>query len=285
MTRWRQLVTPAWLAALLAGQSVCAAPGARWRVFEVACDGLRLFGTSHVPGAGYIDTLDLERGPSWTKVADGELLGVLLRNGVRHDTTVILYGRNTLAAARAAHLMLYAGVRDVRLLDGGFAAWTAVAGAIEHGPPRPAVPAQDFGRNFPANPHYLIDTRGVVDLLRQESQAVVASIRTWNEHTGKCSGYPYITAKGEIPGARWGHAGRNGDVNSMSHYQQHDGTMRPAAEIQAFWAEAGIHRHLRTAFYCGTGWRASLAFFYAWSMGWERISIYDGGWCAWNLGM
>jgi 3-mercaptopyruvate sulfurtransferase SseA len=73
-----------------------------------------------------------------------------------------------------------------------------------------------------------------------------------------------------------------GDVNSMSHYHQPDGTMRPAAEIQAFWADAGIHRHLRTAFYCGTGWRASLAFFHAWLMGSERISVYDGGWCAWS---
>ena len=44
-------------------------------------------------------------------------------NGIRHDTTVILYGRNTMAAARAAHLMMYAGVEDVRLLDGGLDAW------------------------------------------------------------------------------------------------------------------------------------------------------------------
>jgi thiosulfate/3-mercaptopyruvate sulfurtransferase len=58
--------------------------------------------------------------------------------------------------------------------------------------------------------------------------------------------------------------------------------MTPAAEIAALWRAAGIGPEMRIAFYCGTGWRASLAFFYAWLMGWERISVYDGGWFEWS---
>ena len=68
----------------------------------------------------------------------------------------------------------------------------------------------------------------------------------------------------------------------MSEYQHADGTMKPSAEISALWRQAGIEPGQRTAFYCGTGWRASLAFFYAWLMDWERISVYDGGWCEWS---
>ena len=41
-------------------------------------------------------------------------------------------------------------------------------------------------------------------------------------------------------------------------------------------------RHRPALFYCGTGWRASLAFFYAWLMNWERIGVYDGSWCEWS---
>ena len=63
-----------------------------------------------------------------------------------------------------------------------------------------------------------------------------------------------------------------------------DGTMKPALDIAAFWAEQGVHPGLALAFYCGTGWRASLAFYYAWLMGWERISVYDGGWFEWSGG-
>jgi len=36
------------------------------------------------------------------------------------------------------------------------------------------------------------------------------------------------------------------------------------------------------AFYCGTGWRASETWFYAYLMGWDRIAVYDGGWFEWS---
>ena len=36
------------------------------------------------------------------------------------------------------------------------------------------------------------------------------------------------------------------------------------------------------AFYCGTGWRASETWFYAYLQGWERIAVYDGGWFEWS---
>jgi len=72
------------------------------------------------------------------------------------------------------------------------------------------------------------------------------------------------------------------DVNSMSDFHNPDGTMKSPTDICAFWGKAGIHSGRKTAFYCGTGWRASLAFFYAWLMNRERISVYDGGWCEWS---
>ena len=47
-------------------------------------------------------------------------------------------------------------------------------------------------------------------------------------------------------------------------------------------AAAGIVLEKHIAFYCGTGWRASEAFFSAWLMGWPNVSIYDGGWFEWR---
>jgi thiosulfate/3-mercaptopyruvate sulfurtransferase len=281
LPRWQQLLTPSWLAAWLSGLPVEAAPLSDWRLFEVGCGDAASFMQAHIPGAGYLDTHQLEGGAVWNKVSDDELLRLLLRNGIRHDTTVLLYGRNTLCAARAAHLMLYAGVKDVRLLDGGYAAWTAAGCPVIAGAPSSAPAAPDFGAPFPGCAEYAMDMPQARDLMRHNSGALV-SIRTWAEHTGKTSGYSYIAAKGDIAGARWGRAGRDGDVNCMSDFQRPNGTMKPPGEIQAFWQEAGLHPGLRTAFYCGTGWRASLAFFYAWLMNWERISVYDGGWFEWS---
>jgi thiosulfate/3-mercaptopyruvate sulfurtransferase len=61
-----------------------------------------------------------------------------------------------------------------------------------------------------------------------------------------------------------------------------DGTMRSYPEIVENWRDWGITPDKEISFYCGTGWRASEAFFYAHLMGWKRISVYDGGWHEWS---
>ena len=279
--RWRQLVTPAWLAGLVAGAEVVAAPSSEWRLFEIGFGAADAFAAGHIPGAGYIDTAQLETGPLWNKVPDAALEQLLLEHGIRHDVTVVLYGRNHLAAARAAHLMLYAGVQDVRLLDGGFDAWSRAGHHVARGLPQRYPPATDFGAAFPARPEYLFDMHQARGLLEQGDGALV-STRTWNEFIGAKSGYSYIDAKGDIPGARWGRSGGDDDVNSMTEFHHDDGRMKSSADICRMWGAAGIQADQHTVFYCGTGWRASLAFFYAWLMNWERIGVYDGGWCEWS---
>jgi molybdopterin synthase sulfurtransferase len=281
LVRWQQLVCPDWLQCVLAGQPVVAAPRQGWCLLEVGCGTEALFLHSHIPTAAYLETRTLEDLPYWNKVPDTILLALLLRLGLAHDTTVILYGRNQAAAGRAAHLMLYAGVQDVRLLDGGFAAWQRAGWPCAAGVAPPPTPVATWGARFASRPEVLIDKAQVQALLASPT-AVLVSIRSWAEFSGQTSGYSYIQAAGDIPGARWGRAGVSGDVNSMSAYHQRDGSLRPAAEISAFWAQEGITAERQVAFYCGTGWRASLAFFYAWLMGWENISVYDGGWYEWS---
>jgi thiosulfate/3-mercaptopyruvate sulfurtransferase len=281
LVRWRQLVTPDWVAGLVAGDAIATVPAGEWRLFEVGFGDADAFADGHIPGAGYIDTTQFEHGPLWNKAPDSELERLLLAHGIRHDVTVVLYGRNPLAAARVAHLMLYAGVTDVRLLDGGFAAWRRAGKACEQGLPRRYPAADDFGVAFPARPDYMFDMGQARRFLAQGDGALV-STRTWNEFIGETSGYSYIAARGEIPGALWGRAGNDDDVNSMSEFHHSDGRMKPAADIRAIWGGAGVHAGRHTVFYCGTGWRASLAFFYAWLMNWERIAVYDGGWCEWS---
>jgi 3-mercaptopyruvate sulfurtransferase SseA len=282
LRRWQQLVSPAWLAALIAGDHVTAAPAKQWRLLEIGYCAMASYLHAHIPGASYVDTTEFELGPLWNKVPDDELLALLLRCGIRHDTTVILYGRNPLAAARAAHLMLYAGVTDVRLIDGGYAAWTRLRFPLEHGFQDCVPAATEFGAPYPGHPEYLVDTGHVRDSLAQ-TDVCLASVRTWNEFVGRTSGYSYIRPRGEIAGARWGRSGSDDDVNCISEFHDAHGRMKPASEICRLWDAKGIRPNQAIIFYCGTGWRASLAFFYAWLMQWERVSVYDGGWHEWSL--
>lgn len=281
LPRGRQLVSAAWLAALMQGRAPECAPTGPWHLFEVGEDAAHSYIQAHLPGAGYIDTHWLEAPPLWQALPLDQLQACVRRLGLGGDSTVVLYGHTTAAAARAALLLMVAGVQDVRLLDGGFSAWLNTGGAVRSGPHQVTLTNGSMPAALRPCPQYLLQTPELRLALR-DARTRLVSIRTWNEFLGRTSGYSYIAARGEIPGAVWGHAGDDGDMHSVSSFQLPDGRMRPAAEIAALWADVGVQPTDPTIFYCGTGWRASVAFFYAWVMGWQHIRVYDGGWLAWS---
>lgn len=157
---------------------------------------------NHIPGAGYIDTNEVESEPLWNKVSDEQLKAMLAKHGIRHDTTVILYGRDVYAAARVAQIMLYAGVKDVRLLDGGWKSWSDANLPVERGMPDAEKAVTDFGAPIPGQPQLMLNTEQARGLLHRQDASLV-SVRSWPEFIGTTSGYSYIKPKGDIAGARW----------------------------------------------------------------------------------
>ncbi|ATF93140.1 rhodanese-like domain-containing protein [Cedecea neteri] len=279
LAHFEQLVYPQWIHDLQNKKPVTAAPAGEWKVIEAGWGSPKKYLLSHIPGAGYINTEEVESEPLWNKVSDDKLKAMLTKHGIRHDTTVILYGRDVYAAARVAAIMLYAGVKDVRLLDGGWTTWSAAELPVERGlPPHPA-PADDFGAPIPGQPQLMLDIEQARALLHRKDASLV-SIRSWPEFIGTTSGYSYIKPKGEIAGARWGHAGS--DSTHMEDFHNPDGTMRTGDDIAAMWKTWNITPDQHVAFYCGTGWRASETLMYARAMGWKNVGLYDGGWYEWS---
>ena len=133
---------------------------------------------------------------------------------------------------------------------------------------------------IPQRPEAIVDIDEAKQILADPDGAALVSVRTWNEHIGKVWGYNYIRPAGRIAGDVWGNCGS--DAYHMQHYRNVDNTMRAYPEIAANWEEAGITPDKWVAFYCGTGWRASETWFYAYLMGWQRIAVYDGGWHEWS---
>ncbi|GMQ85095.1 MAG: rhodanese-like domain-containing protein [Acidimicrobiia bacterium] len=292
LPRFRQLVYPEWLHRLLQGELVDEAPKGGFALFHVNSDTPAAYERGHIPGAFYLDTNVLESPADWNRRSVEELEAALLELGITSDTSVLLYGRDgayneaddgpgeagLIAAARAAGILLYAGVEDVRLLDGGIGAWLAAGYPVET-VARTPVPAAAFGASIPAHADYFIDFEEANDVL-VNPDGVLVSVRSRPEHFGETSGYDYIQEAGDIPGAVWGNSGT--DANHMEHYRNVDDTMRAFDEISANWEAIGITPEREVTFYCGTGSRASEAFFYAYLMGWSNISIYDGGWFEWS---
>jgi thiosulfate/3-mercaptopyruvate sulfurtransferase len=176
-------------------------------------------------------------------------------------------------------ILTYAGVDDVRLLDGGYDWWVRAGNPVETILREPS-PVADFGAVIPVRPEVIVDIEEAKEIIADTGGAALVSVRTWREHIGAVSGYNYIGPAGRISGDVWGNCGS--DAYHMQHYRNVDNTMRAYPEITANWAEAGIVPEKWIAYYCGTGWRASETWFYAFLQDWPRIAVYDGGWFEWS---
>ena len=294
LPNYHSLVHTDWLRLLLEGERPEAAPTGRSLLFHVNFGVPEEYEENHLPGALYLDTNQLENPVDWNRRTPEELEETLAALGITHDTTVVLYGRDTegdanekwpgrragqIAATRAAMILRYAGVDDIRLLDGGYDAWVRAGNAVETTPRTPS-PVESFGVPIPLRPEVIVDLHEAKQILDDPDGAALVSVRTWREHIGEVSGYNYIGPAGRIPGDVWGNCGS--DAYHMQHYRTVDNTMRPYPEIAANWEQAGITPDKWVAFYCGTGWRASETWFYAYLMDWKRIAVYDGGWFEWS---
>jgi thiosulfate/3-mercaptopyruvate sulfurtransferase len=294
LTNYDKLVDADWLRQLLDGGRPEAAPVGPFKLFHVNFGVPEEYEENHIPGAFYLDTNRLENPTDWNRRTSVELEAALRAFGITRDTAVILYGRDTeghadekwpgrragqIAACRAALILRYAGVDDIRLLDGGYDHWVQAGYPLETVLRRP-VPVASFGVQIPLRPEVIIDIDDAKQILADPEHAALVSVRTWREHIGAVSGYNYIGPAGRIAGDVWGNCGS--DAYHMQHYRNVDNTMRAYPEIAANWEEAGITADKWVAFYCGTGWRAGETWFYAYLMGWPRTAVYDGGWFEWS---
>ena len=294
LPNYDKLVTTDWLATLLAGGSPEAAPAGDYLLFHVNFGVPEEYAEDHIPGALYLDTNWLEDPADWNRRSPEALETALRALGITNKTTVILYGRDTegqanekwpgrragqIAATRALMILRYAGVDDARLLDGGYDWWVRGGRPLETTPNEPS-PVASFGVQIPLRPDVIVDIEEAKEILADQDGAALVSIRTWREHIGNVSGYNYIGPAGRIAGDVWGNCGT--DAYHMQHYRNVDNTMRAYPEIAANWQEAGITPDKWVAFYCGTGWRASETWFYAYLQGWQRVAVYDGGWFEWS---
>jgi thiosulfate/3-mercaptopyruvate sulfurtransferase len=216
----------------------------RWRLGGPS--GRDLYAQGHIPGAVFAD-LDRDlaaapgRGGRHPLPAEADFQEAMRRLGVSDGRPVVVYDdADSTAAARAWWLLRYFGHPDVRVLDGGFRAWTAAGRPAEAGEPGPAAgraaaagpgdaaPGSAARGDFTARPGQLplMDAAAAAALARY---GILLDARSAERYRGEVE--PVDPVAGHIPGAVSAPTAQN--VNP-------DGTFRPASELAARFAALGI---------------------------------------------
>jgi thiosulfate/3-mercaptopyruvate sulfurtransferase len=307
-THYEALVDPTWVNTLIKGGNPGTAgtpstyPGngyvivftswfPRYQTNEISTTGAGLpFATAgHIPGAIFLDTYSVETGPT-SEYGDGyaspshsyvkdlpALQAFFASMGITKDKTVIVYGEDditTMTAGRIAWALLYAGVNDVRILNGGYKAWVASKNAVETGTTTWA-PVASFGATS-GHPEYLATTKDLSDVISGvNTSSMIVDDREWNEFIGATNSYYWwFDQKGRIPTAKW--IGDWVDISSADAQ-----SFKSFEEVKFKWTQSGFTPAKKMYFYCGGGARSAMYTFYAYMMGWPAAN-YEGGWYLWS---
>ncbi|AXT86932.1 sulfurtransferase [Aeromicrobium sp. A1-2] len=184
------------------------------------------------------------------------------RWGVNSGDTVVAYDDSgNLAAARAWWLLRWAGLADVRLLDGGLAAWTAAGGALATDDVAP-----DRGNvTLAAGTLPTIDADEAAGFV-----GVLLDARAGERYRGETE--PIDPKAGHIPGAVSAPTTDNLDAR---------GQFRPAAELRERFEALGVRDGSEVATYCGSGVTAAHQVAALAIAGFEA-ALYPGSWSQWS---
>ncbi|HTC86134.1 MAG TPA: sulfurtransferase [Candidatus Acidoferrum sp.] len=225
----------------------------------------------HIPGAVHLD---------WaTELVNGEDSGLFLlagpeqvaaamsRCGIGNGSTVVLYDDTaSLFASRVWWSLRVYGFDAVRILDGGYRAWTTDGRQIS---------------NSTANPDPAVFTPRVQ--MRQRL--------TWAE-VRALLGSPDVTLlDARAPAEYHGHEGNGrrlghipGAVNLPVAAMTEPGSQRfrSADDLRKLLLKANVTKGRRMVCYDGSGIAAAKLLFILSLLGHEDLALYDGGWAEWG---
>jgi thiosulfate/3-mercaptopyruvate sulfurtransferase len=224
------------------------------------------YALGHVPGAVYVDLdTDLAAPPGGGRgrhpLPDVPVFEAAMRAaGVSTGRPVVVYddweGR---AAARAWWLLRFHGPEEVRVLDGGWAAWLAEGG--EGVAASPMLAAGDFTARPGAMP--VVDAGSVLEA------EVVVDARAPERYRGEVE--PIDPVAGHLPGAV--------NVPTTENVDE-DGYFLPAGELAATYEAVGADPAVDVAAYCGSGVTAAHDVL-ALEIAGVRAALYPGSWSEW----
>jgi thiosulfate/3-mercaptopyruvate sulfurtransferase len=233
--------------------------------------GREHYRSGHLPGAVFVDLdEELSEPPS---VAAGRhplpslqrLQAAARRWGIHDGDPVVVYDdAGGLAAARAWWLLRWGGLDDVRLLDGGLAAWSRAGGRLDTGEvvPEPG----DVTLRGGGMPVLSIDEAAALP----GAGGVLLDARAGERYRGEVE--PIDPRAGHVPGALSAPTTDNLDG---------DGRFLPATVLTARFTELGVAPGRPVAAYCGSGVTAAHEVAALAVAGFDA-ALWPGSWSQWS---
>ncbi|BBZ43451.1 sulfurtransferase [Mycobacterium parmense] len=263
------LITATELAALIDAGDPVTILDVRWRVD--APDGRQAYTRGHIPGAVYV-SLDDElsdhtiTGRGRHPLPSGQDLQAAARRwGIRQGTPVVVYDDwNRAGSARAWWVLTAAGLDQVRILDGGLAAWRATGRDLQTGPVEPSP-----GNVTVRHDDLYAGSRSA--LTAQQTGAVtLLDARAPERFRGDVE--PLDPVAGHIPDA----------VNVPSTaVLSADGTFLEPGPLSQVLSDSGVDFDGDLGVYCGSGVTATVTIAALAATG-RDAALYPGSWSEWS---
>jgi thiosulfate/3-mercaptopyruvate sulfurtransferase len=251
----------------------------RWRLDRP--DGRPAFAEGHIPGAVYVD-LENELAahvPAGQAPVDGrhplpliEALQAAARGwGVDDGDAIVVYDDlKNMSSARAWWLLRWAGIADVRLLDGALDAWTAAGLPLEvEEDASDRGGRRNGGGDVTLSPGHL-PTIDIDQAARWPLSGVLLDARAPERYRGDVE--PIDPRAGHIPGAL---------STPTSATVGADGRFLAPEALRERFTAAGVTDGTPVATYCGSGVTAAHAAVALTLAGFEP-TLYPGSWSEWS---
>lgn len=240
------------------------------------------YAESHIPGAvnmNDIFTYLATSTPDGMKALAGKFAEEFGAAGLSGEETAVIYEQSMTSgfgqSCRGYFLLKFLGYPKVKVLHGGFAAWTAAklpVTATASAPEPKTFPASEEGYGL------MLDVEAMKASLGDDAIAKldVRDIDEWIAASSSPYGKDFCPRKGRIPGAVW-----------IEWYRMMKPTpegpmMKSKDEILAECATVGITPETPVYLYCFKGARASNTFLALKEAGVKDVKIYFGSWNEWS---
>ncbi len=236
--------------------------------------GRRAYKEGHIPGAVYADlnkdlAAPVGAGTGRHPLPDvPSITATLGRLGISNSTAVVVYDEGIGAvAARLWWMLRWLGHDNVRLLDGGLAAWTA-SGYSLSAKRVVAIPAE-----FQSVARYemVLKTSEINESGADAASLNLIDARDRARYAGELE--PIDTVAGHIPGAR---------NLPFAESMDENGRWKSVDELRKLWGHhLGDDRRTEWSVMCGSGVTACHLAISALEAGYREPRLYVGSWSEW----